>query len=99
MHFTHGHQTCQEIRFLLGIGLAGDTLVAFAGGAGLVGVDSGHQDQLVLNFLIHFGKTIDVITYGIFVIGGAGPDNHQKLIAFAGENVTDLCVSCFLDPD
>ena len=43
-----------------------------------------------LNFLIHSGKTIDLITYGIFVISGAGSDNHQKLIAFAGED--EMCI-------
>ena len=97
MHLTHCHKTCQEIRLFLGIGLAGDALVAFAGSTGLIRIDPGDQDQLVLDLLIDSCQTIDVVTYGILVISGAGSDDHKEFIAFAGENITDLGVSFFFD--
>ena len=93
VHLSHRHQSCKKVRLLLGIRLMDDPLVALTGGAGLVGVDSGDQDQLVLHLLADLGQTIHIITDRILIVCGAGADDHQKLAAFSGEYGSDLCVS------
>lgn len=99
MHFTHGHQSCQKIRLLLGIGLASDTFVAFTGSAGFVGVDSGDQDQLILHLFVNSCKAVYIIAYGILIVSRAGSDDHQKFITLTGEDISDLGVSFFFDLD
>ena len=71
---SHGNQSGKKIRLLFGIRLMDDSLVAFAGSPGLVGIDSGNQNQLVFHLLVYFGKPADVIADGIFVICGTRTD-------------------------
>ena len=70
-----------------------DTLIPLAGGAGLIGIDSGDQDQPVLHFFIYFCQPVDIIADGILVVRGAGTDNHQEFIAFAGNDIADFPVA------
>lgn len=74
-----------------------NTLVAVAGGAGLIGVDSRNQDQAVGYLVVDFCKTVDIIADRIFVICRAGTDDNQQLVAFAGEDIADLGIAFLLD--
>jgi len=73
-----------------------DPLVALTGGTGLIGVDPGDQDQLILYLFVDLCKTADIVADGIFIICGAGTDDYKKFIAFSGEYITDLLISFFL---
>ena len=44
VHFPHGDKSLQEVGLFLRIRLVHDSLIAFAGGAGFVGVNPGNQD-------------------------------------------------------
>lgn len=96
LHLSHGDQTREKVRFLFGIRLGNHSLVAFSGGAGLVGVDTGDQDQLVLHLLVHLGKSCYIVAHGICIVCGTGTDDDQKFIALAGKDLSDLGVSLFL---
>lgn len=94
---AHCDQTVQEILFFFGVGLMDNTLVAVAGGAGLIGVDSRNQDQAVGYLVVDLCKTVDIIADRIFVICRAGTDDNQQLVAFAGEDIADLGIAFLLD--
>ena len=88
-----GDDALQHVHILLGVGLVQEALVAVAGGPGLVGVDTGDQDQTVIDFLLQLRQTLAVIHHGVFPVGGAGADDQHHLVALAGENVGDLLVT------
>ena len=75
VHMAHRDQTVQEILFFFGVGLMNNTLVAVAGGTGLIGVNSRNQDQAVGYLVVDFCKTVDIIADRILVICRAGTDD------------------------
>ena len=93
MHFPHGDQAGQKIRFFFGVRLMHDPLIAFSGGPGLVGIDSGNQNQLVLYFIVYPCKTVHIVTYGIFIVRRAGSDDYQKTLVSSGEDFSDLGIA------
>ena len=93
VHFTHGDQTAGKVRFLFGIGLADNSLIALSGSTGLVGINAGDQDQLVLHLFVDFGEPAYIVTDSRFVVSRTGADNDQKFIAFAGEHITYLGIT------
>ena len=97
VHLTHGNQSGEKVRFLFRVRLMDNALVALAGSSGLVGVNSGNQNQLVLYLFVYSGKPVDIIAYGIFVVRGAGSDNNQKFIALSGKDIPDFSIPFFLD--
>ena len=66
--------------------------VAFSGGAGLVGVNSGDQDALVGDLVIDCGKAVNIVTDRIFVVGAAGTDDDKKLVAFSSNDFLDFSI-------
>ena len=92
-----GDDALQHVHILFGIGLVQQALVAVAGGAGLVGVDTGDQDQTVFHLLLQARQSLAVIHHRIFPVCGAGADDQHHLVALAGENVGDLLVTGGLD--
>ena len=98
MHLPHGDEPCHEIGLFLGIGLVDDALVALPGGAGLVGVDSGNQYQLVLHLVVHLRKAAYVVADGVLVVCGTGADDDQELVASPGDDVPDLRVPLLFCP-
>ena len=96
VHFTHGDQTAGKIRFLFGIGLADNSLIALSGSTGLIGINAGDQDQLVLHLFVDFGEPAYIVTDSRFVVSRTGADNDQKFIAFAGEHITYLGITLHL---
>ena len=75
VHMAHRDQTVQEILFFFRVGLMNNTLVAVAGGTGLIGVNSRNQDQAVGYLVVDFCKTVDIIADRILVICRAGTDD------------------------
>ena len=73
-----------------------NALVAFACGAGLVGIDSRNQDQLILYLFVDTRQTVHIIADGVLVVGGAGPDDDKEFIAFSGKHITDFSIPRFL---
>ena len=67
-----------------------DSFVTIAGGAGLIGINPGNENQLIFYLISELGKAVYIFADGILVVCGAGTDNHQKFITFAGENLTNL---------
>ncbi len=97
VHLTHGDQAAHKVGFFLRIRLADDPFVALTGGAGLVGVNPGDQDQLVLHLFVDAGEPADIIADGVLVVGRTGADDDQEFIAFSGDDVTDLGVPSAFD--
>ena len=61
------------------------TLIPVASGSGLVGVDAGNQDQLILGILLKFYQTACIIQNGIFIVSRAGTDNNKKLVTLSAD--------------
>ena len=93
MHFSHGDQSCDHIRCFFRIRLRSDALVSFAGGPGLVCVDTGDQQQTVFYFFLYFGKAVHILAYRILAVCGTGADDNQKAVIFSCEDVTDLRIT------
>ena len=97
MHFPHGDQAVEKIRFSFRIRLVYDTFIAFSGGAGLIGIDPGNEDQTVCYFFLEACQAGYVVTDRVLVVCRAGADDNQKFIGFSGENTADLFVPAGFD--
>ena len=92
VHFPNGDNAAQQVGSLVRFRLVQHSLIALAGGAGLVGVNAGNQNQPVGDLLADFGQPGNVFAHGVLVVGGAGPHNHQKPVGFPGEYGADFLV-------
>ena len=73
MHFAHGNEAGKKVRLLFRIRLMYNSLVAFAGGAGLVRVYTGDEDEFFGNLFLYLGKTVEirfVLRFRLFELGG-----------------------------
>ena len=96
VELADGDDALVEVGLLLRIRLVHHALVAVAGGAGLVGVDSGDEDEPVLHLFLYLCQTVHIITDRVLAVRGAGPHDHQELVAVSRKYVADLLVSlCF----
>ena len=95
VHVTQGDDACQRVRLLLRVRLMHDALVTVAGGTGLVRVDTGDNQDLVLDLLLYRNQTAHIVADSLFIICGTGSDDGDKAVRFAGENFTDFFVSLF----
>ena len=95
LHLPHGNKTGKKIGLFFRIRLMYDSLIALTGCSGLIGVYSGNQDQLVLYLFVYLCKTGHIFADSILIICGTGTDDHEKLVAFAGNDISDLTVSFF----
>ena len=92
MQPTNGHQAAQHIRPAGGVALVQHSLVADARGAGLVGVDTGHDHNFVLHLFLQRAQPGNIIQHRIFPIGGTGADDQQQFVAFSRKNFTDFFI-------
>ena len=67
------------------IRLVKHTLITVSGGSGLVGVDSGNQDQLILGILLKLYQTAGIIQDGILIVSRAGTNDNKKLVALSAD--------------
>ena len=72
-----------------------NSLIAFPGGPGLVGVYPGNKDQFIFYLLAYFGKPGHIIADCLLIICRAGADDYQELIALSGDDITDFLVPFF----
>ena len=73
------------------------TLVAVARGTGLTGIDTGNDEDLILNLFLNLSESGNVVKNAVFVVRGAGTDDESELVGFACKDFFDFNVSCFLD--
>ena len=99
VQLTNGDQTLQHILFLFRIRLVYHTLIALTRGAGLVGVDTGNENQLICHLFLHLRQTRGIVQNGILTVCRARTDDEQFLAGFAGEHLLNLCVSGSLYSD
>ena len=92
-----GDDALEEVVFPLRVGLVQEALVALAGGAGLVGVDPGNQDQLFPHLLLQARQPGAVFQHRILPVGGAGADDEGHPAAPPRKNVRQLPVPPPLD--
>ena len=97
VHLAHGNQPGQEVGLLLRVGLMDDALVALPGGPGLVGIDSGDQDQFVLHLVVQLGQPADIVAYRVLVVRGAGADDDEELPALSCDHISDFRIPSPLD--
>ena len=95
MHFADGDNAFVHVGAFLRVRLVEKTFIAFAGGARFVGVNPGDDDDAVFDFFLDGRQAGGVVHNGLFIVCGAGADDHQKFAAFAGEYVSDLGVPFF----
>ena len=99
MHFAHGDQAGKKVRLLLRVRLVDDSLVAFSGSAGFIGIDPGNQNQLVFYPVVYFCQPVNVIADRVFIVCGAGTDDNQESVALPGDDIADLAVPLLLQGD
>ena len=97
MQIADGNDAAKHIGALGGVGLMEHALVACARGAGLIGVDTRDDDQLVRDLIRDATQSADIVQNRFAVVGGAGSDDQQNLVAPALKNRGDLRISCRLD--
>ena len=92
MHVPHGNQALDHIGLLRGVGLRSNSLVAVAGGAGLIGVDSGHNQDLVLDLFLNRHQAANIIQHRVLPIRRTGADNQKNSVVLSGENICNLLI-------
>ena len=97
VELADGDDALVEVGLLLRIRLVHHALVAVAGGAGLVGVDPGDQNQLVRHRFLQFGQPLAVFQHRVLPVGRAWTDNQHHFAAFSGENVGNFLVPAGFD--
>ena len=98
MQISGGNDALEQVRPALRIRLMQQPFVTVSCGPGLIGIDTGNDEDMILYFLLDRGQTVHVIQNAVFVIRGAGADDQKDLVAAAGKDIQDLPVPFFLDP-
>ena len=78
MELPDGNQAFQHIRGGVGVRLVEQTLVARAGGPGLVGVDTRDDEQLVFHLFLDGDQAGDIIQNAVLPVGRAGADDQGQ---------------------
>ena len=99
MHVTNGSDALQQVRSGFGVRLVKHALVADARCARLVRVNAGDENELIGNKRGQGAQPTYVFAYGIFVISRTGADNHDKLVGFAREYITNLGITTRFESD
>ena len=97
MHFPYGDEAVEHVGLLLRVRLVEHTLVASAGGAGLVGVHPGNDENTLLHPLRRVPQPGHVVEDAVLPIRRAGPDDEQEPLVFRfgvscmPSGITKLC--------
>ena len=97
MKLSYGYNAAEHIGLGLRIGLMKKALVSVAGGAGLVGVNSRNDKNLVLYLLRQPCKAGYVIEYGDGIVGRAGTYNQYKTVVLSRKDAFDLLCTIVFD--
>ena len=98
MHPPDGDDARQQVGRLVRLGLVEHTLVALAGGAGLVRVDAGDEHETVGKPVVEGSQPRHIVADRVLVVGRAGPDDDDELVRTPGEDIADFRVAPRLDP-
>ena len=71
--------------------------VAFACGTRLIGIDAGHNDNFISNFLLDFAKSGQIVQHCIFIVCGTWTNDCEKFIRFACKNIFKFFVAGIFD--
>ncbi len=96
VHFTDADDARQHVLGFLRIRLMEHSLVAQTDGAGLVRVDTGNDEDLVLDLVGDFCHTIHVVQNSVFPISRTRADHKDEFFLLALEDVLDFLVSLLL---
>lgn len=72
-------------------------LVADANRARLARIEARHDEDLVLDLLLHRHEAVHVIEDSLFIIRRARTDDEQEAVVLARHDVRDLFVALHLD--
>ena len=97
MEVSYSNDTAFKVGHFGWIGLVEHTLVAVARSSGLTCIDSGDNDDLVLDLVLNSAQTVDIIENAVLVVSRAGTDDKQELIGFTAENLLYFSVTVVLD--
>ena len=98
MHLADGDQPLEHVRLTVGIGLVQHALVPVAGGAGLVAVNAGDDEDRVLHPLLQCPEPRRVLQHGVLPVGGAGADEQHQPLILPGDDGAYLPVVFLLLP-
>ena len=93
MHAADRQDTCQDIRFCLGIRLMEHSLIALACCPGLIRIDARNDHKTVRNFFLYLCKAVCVFAYSVFVVSRTGTYDDEKLIGFPCDHIADQLVA------
>ena len=91
-------QTLENVRVAVRVGLVEHALVAVAGGAGLVAVDAGNEENLVLHLLLQAAQARDIVEHRVLSVGRARADEQHQAVVLSGEYVAHGAVIGLLLP-
>ena len=92
MEFTDSYNAFKHIGIFRGHRLVEHSLVSIAGRTGLVRIYSRNDNYFVLYFILNEAEARDIINNRIFSVSGAGSDDEQEFIRFAGKYLFYLLV-------
>ena len=75
------------------IGLNEHSLIPHALGAGLIRIDSGDQNQLILNPFVELSEPGNIFENGRALVSGTGADDEEHFLALAGNDGFYLLVA------
>ena len=96
MQLTNGNQTCQHIGACVRVGLVEHSLVALPRGTGLIGVDAGDNQKLLLHLVLQGAQAVNVLHDRLLAVGRAGSDHQNQAVTLALKNVGNLSIPLFL---
>ena len=96
VQLTDGNDALVHIGLGIGIGLMKHALISLSRGSRLVGIDTGNDDDLILDLILYLAKTGNILQHRLAVICGARTDDQKEFIRFAFKYRTDLLISCGL---
>ena len=98
VHFARRDQALENVRVAVRVGLVEHALVAVAGGAGLVAVDAGNEENLVLHLLLQAAQARDIVEHRVLSVGRARADEQHQAVVLSGEYVAHGAVVGLLLP-
>ena len=97
MELADGNDAGQHILFLFRIRLVEHALIAYALGAGLIGVNPGNNEELFADLMVHFREAGHIFQDSVFPVRRAGADEEQHTGILAGQDIGDFPVPVLLD--
>lgn len=92
VHPPYGDKPLEHVRLGVGVRLVQHALIAVAGGPGLVAVDPGHDEYLLLHPLLQRTQAAHILQHRVLPVGGARPDQQHQPVVLPCDDRPDLAV-------